>query len=59
MVDLIIQEISVGPFKSVDCQPIIETRWPAHPMVGMPGQQFEVEFANKLWPILEERGSGY
>ena len=56
MAEIIIQEIPVGPFKSVECQPIIESGWPTHPLVNMPGQQFGVEFANKLWPILEGRG---
>ena len=56
MAELIIQEIPVGSFKSVECQPIIESRWPTHPIVSMPGQQFGMEFTSKLWPILEERG---
>ena len=56
MAEIIIQEIPVGPFKSVECQPIIESGWPTHPLVNMPGQQFGIEFANKLWPILEGRG---
>ena len=56
MANLIIREIPVGSFKSVECQPIIKTRWPTHPMASMPGQQFGIEFVNKLWPILEERG---
>ena len=54
--NLIIQEVSVGPFKSVDCQPIIRSRWPAHPMSSMSGPQLGVEFVNKLWPILEKQG---
>ena len=53
---LIVQKISVGSFKSVECQPIIKRQWPNHPMASMPKQQFGVEFANKLWPILEKRG---
>ena len=52
MADLIIQEVQVGPFKSVECQPIIGSRWPAHPVASIPGQQFGVEFVNRLWPIL-------
>ena len=54
--DFIIQQIPVGPFKSVECQPIIGSRWSTHPMVSMTGQQFGVEFANNLWPILERKG---
>lgn len=56
MAEAIIQEIPVGPFKSVECQPIIKSRWHAHPMASMPGQQFGLEFTNKLWPILEQSG---
>lgn len=56
MAEFIIQEVPVGPFKSVECQPIIESRWSTHPMASMPGQQFGVEFANNLWPILEGNG---
>lgn len=55
MADLIIQEIPVGPFRSVECQPVIQSRWPDHPTAKMPGQQFGAEFAGKLWPILEGR----
>ena len=56
MADLIIREMPVGSFKSVECQSIIRRQWPNHPMASMPKQQFGVEFANKLWPILEKRG---
>jgi len=56
MAETIIREIPVGSFKSVECQPIIESGWPTHPLVSMPGQQFGIEFVNKLWPILEGRG---
>ncbi len=56
MADLIIRDFPVGSFKSVESQHIIKTRWPTHPMASMPGPQFGSEFANKLWPILEERG---
>ena len=56
MAELIIKKVPVGSFKSVECQPIIKSRWPDHPIAQLPGQQFGVEFANKLWPVLEERG---
>lgn len=56
MADLIIQRIPIGHFKSTDCQPIIRSRWPNDPMVGMPSARFGTEFAQALWPILEERG---
>ena len=56
MVNLIIQGIAVGLFKSTDCQPIIKSRWPHHPMASMASAPFGSEFASKLWPTLEKRG---
>ena len=56
MVDLIIRQIPIGSFKSTDCLPIIQNRWPRHPMARMQGGGFGTEFANKLWPLLEKRG---
>lgn len=44
-----------GPFRSVECQPVIQTRWPDDLIEKMSGQQFGAEFAGKLWPILESR----
>ena len=52
----IVEKIPLGSFKSSDCQPIIKKRWPKHPMAKMTSANFGTEFANKLWPILEERG---
>ena len=56
MVNLINQGIAVGLFKSTDCQPIIKSRWPHHPMASMASAPFGSEFASKLWPTLEKRG---
>ena len=56
MAELIIENIPVGVFKSTQCQPMIKKRWPKHPMATMPGNRFGTEFANKLWPMLKERG---
>lgn len=56
MADLIIQRISIGHFKSTDCQPIIKSRWPNDPMVRMTAPRFGTEFTQTLWPILEQRG---
>ena len=56
MVNLIIQGIAVGLFKSTDCQPIIKSRWPHHPLASMASAPFGSEFASKLWPTLEKRG---
>ena len=56
MADLIIQELPVGSFRSMGCQPIIEKRWPNHRMASMEGKEFGKEFARKLWPLLKELG---
>ena len=57
MADLIIREMPVGSFKSVECQSIIRRQWPNHPMASLLGPQFGAEFLNKLWPVLEKRGA--
>ena len=56
MADLIVKRTNVGIFKSTDCQPIIKEHWTEHPMSVMAGPQFGIEFGNKIWPILKERG---
>ena len=56
MANLIVEQFSVGTFKSTDCQPIIKKHWPNHPMASMSGPQFGIEFGNKIWPILNELG---
>ena len=56
MADLIMKCIEVGLFKSTDCQPFIKEHWPDHAMAGMSSPQFGIEFSNKIWPILKERG---
>ena len=56
MVDLIVRQIPIGSFKSTDCLPIIQGRFPRHRMARMQGGSFGMEFTNKLWPILEKRG---
>ena len=56
IVDLIIRRLPVGSFKSTDCQPVIRSRWPHDPMASMSSARFGTEFANKIWPVLEERG---
>ncbi len=56
IVNLIIQRTPVGLFKSTDCQPIIKSHWPNHPMASMASARFGSELANKLWPALKERG---
>ncbi len=56
MADLIVKRTNIGIFKSTDCQPTIKENWTDHPMAAMAGPQFGIEFGNKIWPILKERG---
>ena len=54
--DLIIEQIPAGSFRSTECQRVIKSRWPSDPMARMSSVRFGTEFANKIWPILDERG---
>ena len=54
--DLIIEQVPVGSFRSTECQRVIKSRWPSDPMARMSSVRFGTEFANKIWPILDERG---
>ena len=56
MAKQILKEFPVGPFKSTDCQSVIEKSWPNQPMSRAVGAQFGTEFKSSLWPILEESG---
>ena len=56
VVDLIIEQIPAGSFRSTECQPFIKSHWPGDPMASMASAPFGAEFASKLWPILEQRG---
>ena len=56
MADLIIRQIPIGPFKSTDCLPIIQARFPRHRISRMQGGSFGTEFTNRIWPLLEKRG---
>ena len=56
VVDLIIEQIPAGSFRSTECQRVIKSRWPSDPMARMSSVRFGTEFANKIWPILDERG---
>ena len=54
--DLIIQQMPAGSFRSTECQRVIKSQWPGDPMARMSSVRFGTEFANKIWPILDERG---
>ena len=52
----IVQQIPVGPFKSTECQGIIRKSWPQHSMATAEGAAFGVEFKKSIWPALEAIG---
>ena len=54
--DLIIRQLPAGSFRSTECQRVIKSQWPGDPMARMSSVRFGTEFANKIWPILDERG---
>lgn len=54
--DLIIRQMPAGSFRSTECQRVIKSEWPGDPMARMSSVRFGTEFANKIWPILDERG---
>lgn len=54
--ETILEEIPIGLFKSTDCRPVINKRWPDHPLSKYSGAQFGIEFKNNVWPILENFG---
>ena len=56
MAQILLQTMPPGPFKSTDCQPIIEEHWPDHPIARSVGGAFENEFKNNIRPILKRYG---
>ena len=56
MAQSVLRDIPVGPFKSTDCQPVINRHWPKHPLARAGGSPFGIEFKNNIWPVLENLG---
>ena len=56
MAQSVLRDMPVGPFKSTDCQPVIERHWPKHPLARAGGSPFGIEFKNNIWPVLEKLG---
>ena len=52
----IIRERPIGTFKSTDCKGIIKQGFPNHPLASMDNARFGSQFAEKIWPLLEEKG---
>ena len=56
MAQAVLRDVPVGPFKSIDCQPVIKEHWPAHPLGQAGAAAFGTDFKNNIWPILESLG---
>ena len=52
----LLDTIPPGPFKSTDCQPVIQKHWPQHHIAKTAGPAFGNEFKNNIWPILKRHG---
>ena len=52
----LLETIPPGPFKSTDCQPVIQKHWPQHHIAKTAGPAFGNEFKNNIWPILKRHG---
>ena len=54
MAAAVLKDISVGPFKSTECQPVIRKNWPDHPLAKAGGAEFGTQFKNNIWPVLRD-----
>ena len=52
----LIRDMPVGKFKSTDCQDIIRTNFPAHPLSAADGPRFGVMFRENVLGFMEKRG---
>ena len=52
----IVQNTTVGSFKSSDCKKIIIQNFPKHPLAKADSAAFGTQFAKDLWPSLEKFG---
>jgi len=53
----IIQNISIGIFKSSDCKNIIDFYFPQHSLAKTDSAKFGAQFRKTIWPILENYGA--
>ena len=56
LIDLVIKETPVGPFKSTDCLALLKRRLPNHPQASLIPAAFGIWFKNEVWPLLEWMG---
>ena len=57
IVQTILKQIPVGPFKSADCFKLIKQQFSEHPLAKLDSAKFGAQFVNTLWPILEQYGA--
>ncbi len=57
IVQTILKQIPVGPFKSADCFKLIKQQFPEHPLAKLDSAKFGAQFVKTLWPILEQYGA--
>ena len=56
IVQTILKQIAIGPFKSTDCFKLIKQQFPKHPLAKLDSAKFGAQFVKILWPILEQYG---
>lgn len=56
IVKAIIQDISVGPFRSTDCMKIVKRQFPSNQLANADNATFGNQFAKNIWPVLEKHG---
>ena len=52
----IIRETEVGPFKSTDCQGLVNDQFSDYSMANQTNVAFGSLFKNEIWPLLQQRG---
>ena len=52
----LIRDMPVGKFKSTECQHIIRTHFPSHPLSAADGPAFGTMFRRDVLPFMEKRG---
>jgi hypothetical protein len=57
IVEAIIQDVPVGPFRSTDCIKIVKKHFPSSPLSLANTATFGNQFAKNIWPLLEKRGA--
>lgn len=56
VIDLVVQETPVGPFRSTDCLTLLKRHLPNHPQASLIPAAFGIWFKNEAWPLLQWMG---